>query len=583
MAESRVSRYLSRAKEYETIKSPLLPIYQALAEAFLTRKANFTHASTPGDFLAQGEVFDNTGQFAAHVFASVCLSMLWPDAARTFNLVPVAQLKDQPGVEAYFRAVTRKQQMAMDRPEAGLLMAFMEYFLDEGIFGTAGVGNFDGPDEDDASLPVVFEAWDVKSMCIAENAQGFVDTIFWKAKRTVRQVYEEYGQGGRDRISAVVKRLYEDGKYEEPVEILKVIEPKEPEKGKRGVAGMRTRTVHIDVTNQVLMRESGYEEMPVHVGRLFKQAGEVNGRSCGMIALADSSTLNGVVEGVIVATEKQLDPPLAVLDDGRLGGATVDTSAGGMTVLNASGRLGGEKPIFPLFTVGEMQSSEKLMERLEAKITQAFFLDRLLDLNNKTMMTAYETSIRNRLRGESTGSIFARQIAEVITPTIKGTFNRMMRKGHFGDFPGVKGAGVIERKKWKALTGKDDMIVPDVVLKAVAAGLDIYEIEYISPAQRFMEAEKLQGLFTGADALAALEPVMPGITDNIDKDAYARKVWKYSGAATDALRTLDGLREFRAENAKRQQAADTLGAGKTMAEIQAKSAQARAALGTIQR
>lgn len=583
MAESRVSRYIARSREYEQIKSPLLPVYQALAEAFLTRKANFTHSSTPGDFLAQNEVFDNTGQFAAHIFASVCLSMLWPDAARTFNLVPVAQLKDQPGVEAYFRAVTKKQQLAMDRPEAGLLLAFMEYFLDEGIFGTAGVGNFDGPEEDDASMPVVYEAWDVKSMCIAENAQGYVDTIFWKANRTVRQVYEEYGQGGRDRISAVVKKQYEDGKYEEKVEILKVIEPKAPEKGKRGIAGMKTRTVHIDVTNRVLMRESGYEEMPVHVGRLFKQAGEVNGRSCGMIALADSTTLNGVVEGVILATEKNLAPPLVVLDDGRLGNAVIDTSADGITVLNASGRLGGEKPIFPLFTVGEMQSSEKLMERLEAKLMQAFFLDRLLDLNNKTMMTAYETSVRNRLRGESTGSIFARQIAEVITPTIKGTFNRMMRKGCFGDFPGIdrNAAGSVERRKWKALTGKNDIVVPDIVLKAVEAGLDIYEIEYISPAQRFMEAEKLQGLFTGADALAALEPVLPGITDNIDSDTYARRVWKYSGATSDALRTLDDLRAFRAEKAKRQNAAATLEAGKAAADIQQKTAGARAALGTI--
>jgi hypothetical protein len=189
--------------------------------------------------------------------------------------------------------------------------------------------------------------------------------------------------------------------------------------------------------------------------------------------------------------------------------------------------------------------------------------------------------VRNRLRGESTGSIFARQIMEVITPTIKGTFNRMMRKGHFGDFPGVSGAGVIERRKWKVLTGKDEMIVPDIVLKAVQAGLDIYEIEYISPAQRFMEAEKLQGMFTGADALAALEPVLPGITDNIDKDEYARKVWKYSGASSDALRTLDGLREFRAEMAKRQQTSDALAAGGQMADMQMKSAQARAAMGTI--
>lgn len=583
MAESRVNRYLSRAREYEQIKAPWLLLYQSLAEAFLLRKADFTRTFMPGDFLPQSEVFDNTGQFAAHVFASVCLSMLWPDAARTFNIVPVAQIRDLPGVEAYFRAVTKKQQAAMDRVEAGLQLAFMEHFLDIGIFGTAGVGNFDGPDEDDTSLPVVYEAWDVKAMSIAENAQGFVDTIFFKTNRTVRQVYEEYGikRKSGDKISAHIQRKYDDGKYEDMVVILKVIEPKTPEAGKKGVAAMKVRTVHIDETNGIIMREGGYEEMPVHVGRMFKRSGETQGRSSGMVGLADEQSLNALAEGVLVATEKQLDPPLAVSEDARLGGGVLDTSASAVNVINMSGRLGNEKPIFALFTVGEMQSAAKMLERLEGKVTQAFFLDRLLDLNNKTMMTAYETSVRNRLRGESVGSIFARQIMEVITPTIKGTFNRLYRKGYFGDFPGTGGAGTEQRRRWKALTGKDEMIVPPIVRQAIEAGLDVYEVEYISPAQRFMEAEKLQGNFTGADALAALEPVLPGITDNIDKDKYARSVWKFAGASNEVLRTLDELRDWRAANAQRQNAAAALSAGKDMAQIQRDSAQARATLGTI--
>jgi len=579
MAESRVARYLSRQQEYERIKAPWLDLYQALAEIFLMRKADFTHAATPGEFL-QDNVFDNTGQFAAHVFASVCLSMLWPDAARTFNLVPVKQLKDQPGVEEFFRTATEIQHLEMDRPEAGLSIAFMEYFLDQGIFGISGVANFDGMNED---TPVVYEAWDIKSMCVSQNAQGFIDTAFFKINRTVRQVYEEYEANRKpgDRISAKVKEQYEARKYEEIVQVLKVVEPKISEPGKKGVAAMKCRTVHIDATNQLIMREGGYEEMPIHVGRMFKRIDETQGRSCGMVALPDAQTLNGATEGVIVATEKQLDPPLVLLDDGRLGGAVVDTSAGAMSVLNASGRLGASKPLEPIFTVGEMQSSEKLMERLENKIMQAFFLDRLLDLNNKTMMTAYETSVRNRLRGESVGSIFARQIMEVITPTIKGTFNRLYRKGYFGDFPGTKGSGADQRKKWKALTGKDAIVVPEVVRKAIEAGLDVYEIEYVSPAQRFMEAEKLQGAFTGADALAALEPVLPGIIDNVDKDKYARAVWKFAGAPNRALRTLDDLKVYRAELAKQQQAATALQAGQGLADIQAKSAMARKAMGTV--
>lgn len=578
MSESEVSRDIRLAEEAALIKQPWLPLYQALAQLFLTRSADFTHTAAPGAFIHQ-ETFDNTAQFAAHMFASVSLSMLWPDSSRTFNIVPKPQLKDHPGVEAYFRAVTARQQGFMDEPEAGLSLALMAHFLDDGVFGIAGLGTFE---KDDADLPVVYESWDVKSMCVSENAQGFVDRVYLTINRTVRQVYEEYGTGKPgDKISAHVAEQYKKGKYDEIVEVLKVIEPKTPEKGKKGVAAMAYRAAHIDKTNRLRMRRGGYEEMPVAVGRLFKRAGETQGRSCGMIALPDGLTLSGLVESVIIATEKQLDPPLVLLDDGRLGGAVVNTGAGEMTVINTTGRLGGEKPLDALFTVGEMQSSEKLMEKVEGKLMQAFFLDRLLDLNNKTVMTAYETSVRNRLRGESTGSIFARRIMEVLIPTIRRTFNILYRKGYFGDFPGVKGHGVELRAKWRELTGTDEMVVPDIIQKAVAAGLEIYDIEFISPAMRFIRAEKLQGLFSAQDSIAALVPIYPTMVHRVDSDKLVDDIYTLNGAPKGSLRPMDETLQVRAAEAERQNAATALAAGKDLAQIQRDSAQAKSTMGMM--
>lgn len=566
----------------EAEKRPWLPHYESLAKVYLSRKADFTHAGAPGEFL-QDNIFDNTPQFAANIFASVCLSMLWPDAARTFNIVPVPQLKNQPRVEAYFRAVTSRMHTSMDRPEAGLSLALMEHFLDQGVFGMSGVATLDGP-KDDPSLPVVYEEWDVKTMFVSENARGYVDTIFLKLSRTVRQVFEEYGGGAPgDRVAQHVAEAYANGKYEDKVEVLKVLEPKTPVRGKRGILAMPWRSVHIDITNRVIMREGGFEELPVAVARAFKRAGETQGRSYGMIALPAAINLNNLSEDIMLASEKQLSPPLGVLDDGRLGGATIDTSADGLTVINTAGRPFGEKPIFQLFTVGEMQSSKELKEQLIQEVMQAFMLDRLLDLNNKTMMTAYETSIRNRLRGESTGSLFARQIMEVFVPTIRRTYNIHYRKGYFGDFPGVDGPGVEQRRKWVELGGQDEFDVPDVIRKAIEAGLDVYDIEFISPAQRFMQAEKLQGLMTSMDAKMAVAAMRPDILDGTDLDKWAREVDKYSGAPLGSQRTLDELREVRAAMAERQNAAVALEAGGKLADIQMKSASARAAMGTISR
>ena len=582
MAESKVGRYLAHQQDLEREKQPWLDMYQRLAEMYNTRKADFTNAANVGAFL-NDNVFSNVPQFAAAMFASVCSSMLWPDAARSFAIVPKPQLKGLPQVEAYFKAVSARMHAAMDNPEAGLSLALGEHFSEQGIFGISGVATLEGP-EDDGSLPVTYECWDAKTMFIDEGRRGNVDRVNIKEIKTVRQVYEEYKLNKKpgDRISSKVVEAYEQYRYNDKITVLKIIEPREgADKNKRGYESMDVRTCHIDVTNRTMMREGGYEEMPVAVVRALKRAGEKQGRSYGMIVLPAAVNLNSLSQDIIVGSEIQLFPPLMVLDDGRLGGAVIDTSAKGMTVVNSAGRPFQEKPIQPLHTVGEMNSAKDLKTQLIEEVMQGFMLDRLLDLNNKTMMTAYETSVRNRLRGESTGSLFSRQIMELFVPMIRRTFNILYRRGDLGDFPGVKGPGVKQRKDWIALGGKDDMIVPDAVLAAVRAGLEVYDIKFISPAQRFMQAEKLQGMMTSMDAKLAVAAVSPEIMDGTDLDKWARDVDEFAGAPNTSQRTMDELSAYRQAKSQRADAGDMLQAGEVAAGIQQKSAAARVSLGTM--
>lgn len=570
-----VAEYLAVWEELDAEKRPWLIHYQALAEIFLTRKMDFTRMMIPGQFL-QADVFDNTGQFAAYTFASLFLSMMWPDSERTFRLRPVKRLRKLPGVEEYFRWATEVLHEAMDKPEAGLSMALMEHFLDTGIFGLSGIATLDGPEDDD-ELPLVYDSWGVKSMCIRETAQGYVDTVYFVRSLTTRQIVLEYSKSG-DKIPPKIQDQYEKRKFNEKHDVLTIIEPKKPEPGKRGQAGMKVRTIHIAKDEGVRMRLGAAEDMYVAVGRLFKSVDETQGRSCGMLALPDAQSLNALTEAVLVAAEKLLDPPLAVLDDGRLGGGVIDTSAGALNVFNSSGRMGNEKPIFPINTVGEMQSALEQQKALIGKIMQAFFLDRLLDLNNQTQMTAYETSVRDKIRGESVGGIFARQEKEVMTPTVKTSFNKLFRKGYLGIIN--TGPGATLRRKWDAITGAEKMIVPPAVVAAYQAGLNVFEVEYISPAKRFQQAGKLQGLMTAIDSIVALQPVIPGMTDGIDPDKTRSDIYEYAGAPITGLRTIDETLKFRAANREAADKQAQLQEGEAKTNIALKGAQARQALGT---
>lgn len=573
---STTQEYLARYEELESEKKPWLTHYQALAEIFLTRKMDFTRMIIPGQFL-QADVFDNTGQFAAYLFASLFLSMMWPDSARTFRLKPVRRLRNMPNVEAYFRFATEELYEAMDHPRAGLSMAFMEHFLDSGIFGSSGVATFEGP-EDDPELPIVYDAWGVKNMCVAETAQGYVDQIYYVRSLTARQIIIEYSKTG-DYVPEKIKEMYKNGNKSDKIDVLTVIEPKLADPSKRGQAAMTVRTVHIAKDYGARLRLGAYKEMPVAVGRLFKSLDEPYGRSCGMLALPDAQSLNALTEAVLIASEKSLDPPLVVLDDGRLGGGVIDTSASAINVFNAAGRIGNEKPIFPIHTVGEFQQALEQQKELARKIMQAFFLDRLLDLNNNQAMTAYETSVRDKIRGEALGGIFARQEKEVITPTILRSFNILFDRGQLGIID--EGPGAVLRKKWDRINGAGKVIVPQAVVEAHRAGLNVFEVEYISPAKRFQMAEKLKGLMTSIDSLVAVAPIIPGITDNIDGDELAHTIFELTGAPIDPLRTKDKVTEFRAANRKEAEQQKKLDQGEQMSNMMLKGNQARAALGTI--
>ena len=173
-------------------------------------------------------------------------------------------------------------------------------------------------------------------------------------------------------------------------------------------------------------------------------------------------------------------------------------------------------------------------------------------------------------------SVFARRIQETLNPTVRRTFNALWRAGYFGN--GDRGVGARLHRMWQRVTQKTLPVVPEIVVQAAAAGLDVYEIEYISPAARFMQAEKLQGIFSMSDAVSALSQVFPQITDNVDPDELSRDIYKYTGAPTSSQRTVEAVAEWRSAKAKEQAAAQQLEGAKQGSEIARNVAQARATI-----
>lgn len=542
MAGSRINNIFQRFKVLKNNKQSLTSLFSLISEYVYNRKYDRYGVPNSGIF-ADGDIYDNTAQRANGIMANVMVNNIWPNGPRTFSLGRTWDTPDTEEVKNYFSYVNQQMYSVMDNTKAGLQTALDEYMLDQGSFATSGI--YVKEKEDDRAVPVRYEAWSIKGRYIDESPDGNIDTIFSEISMSVRNAVKVYGY---ENLSAKARKDFDNGDIENNIKVLHVIEPRlERDKSKKGVKDMPIASIHIEIETRKILKESGMEEMPVFMGRFSKVPGEIYGRSPAMVAMADILEINAVREAISIATEKQLDPPLALYDDGALGAGTIDTSAGALNVFSVTGRLNVGKPIEPLYTVGELQSSYTHIDTLKETINNHFYLDRLLDFNNETRMTLGEAQLRNALRGQSLGAFYARQENEVITPMIERTFNILLKRGRLGVLSGSQEE--IEQLK----RGAQPVYIPEALAQRMINGEDFYEITYLSPAKRTMQSEELRGIIEMANFAVQVAPASPEIIDNIDFDKLIARVAKLSGAPMELIKDSDTVKKIRDARAKQQE------------------------------
>ncbi len=539
---SKVKSTIAKHKAMKDVKIPWLDHFQLIGEYINLKKQNFTESNPVGAFLTR-DLFDTTAGRNSSIMASALVGALWPNGAQSIQFLPARGMKDNNENKEYFKFLTDEVVTSMDSPRAGFTVSLGEYMDDQASFGTSGIGVFKNEDRlTKKNNPIMFKAWDVKTMTISEDQFGFVDTIYNETEITVNQAVKEFGE---ENLSSKSREHFKNGKgFVEKIKVLHAIEPRlDGDPTKFGNKDMPVASIHIELGSSTgntgkILKESGFDSMPVFVTRFRKILGEVYGRSAGMAALPDAIELNAIWEAITIAAEKQLDPPLGVLDDGDLS-PVIDTSAGALNVFNVSGRISNQDPVFPLFTVGEFKSAEKLIVKLTESLSNHFFIDRLLDLNNDTRMTLGEAQIRNELRAASLGSIYSRQISEMFVPLIDRTVSLLFELGRLG-----VAADSFEFAMMTEL-GIDPIIMPQEVVDRIADGKEFFKIKFISPAVRSMQAEQIQGLLGTVNFATQAAALDPDGVDVIDVDASIKKIAELTGAPIETVQSLESIESLR--------------------------------------
>lgn len=562
---SRVKLLKERYNKLFTEKQKWFSMYQLIGEYVLSRKQNFLTSAQPGEFLTE-KLFSCVAPNANQTMASALLGNLWPNGARSVRFQRPRNIPDTKENKFYYDEITNIFAEVMDAPETGAAAALQEYMLDQGAFGISGVQYKKTGDLTD---PLRVSAVNVKYFVIDEDKDGFVDTVFIVNEWTARQIVQEYGE---ENVSAKVKEAHKNHDITTLFKVVWLIEPRKnaPLQPKKN-SEYPIASFHFEFETEKILRESGYINMPVIISRFLKALGEKQGRSPAMFAMPAIMRLNIVWELLQRTGEKKLRPPLYLLDNGTLGGDTLDTSPDALNVFTPSG-MGERQPVGVLYDVGNLQDIYPIAEALVNDITQAFLVDRLLDLNNETKQTLGEAQIRDRIRGDGLASVFKRQETEFFSKFVSTGFNLLLEDGIMG----VKKGSANEKKILDA--GLVPLYIPADIVKAMERGQKVYNLKYISPASRIMRTEELQGLTQALDITLGAAPAFPEMADNYDADKICKKLNELCGVDEEVLNDTQTIKTLREARAKYNEQMMQLQQAQVGADIAMKSSQAKSML-----
>jgi hypothetical protein len=519
---------------------------------------------------------------AARTAATAFGGALWPNVDDSFELVPHPLMRYSPDQEpavnseeckTYYAEATRRVRVPFGSPEARFLVSLGEHFDEQVVFGTSGI--LGEEKEYDETNPVCFRSISIETCVIDEGPDGGVDTYAFEDDLTVRQVVEKYGGN----VSKEVAEKYKTPEgQDEFIKVLHVIRPRGDHEIPAGVDTKEKQfkkiaSIHLEAATEHILKNDGMDENSAFMVRFRKRPGERYGRSLGMDALPIIKSLNVLDKAVDLATGKQLDPPVGFHVESLGGAGTVDLSMGAKVPIYNTGLIPQGRPVVEqLMQVPEPRVAAERVQSKEDRIQQKFLVDRLLDFNNKTRMTAKESEIRMDFRNQALGNLFARQITELFYPLILWVVSVFWRRGMLGFHP-VKDTVMIQLMQY---AGQTPFVMPDVVAQFYdRTGKVPFVPRFTSPAARAMGADALFGLEKLTNYGAALATMgLPEALDRLDADEAMELYQYHIGAPSKAVRSREAAGKIRKARQQAQQEMAQLQSAEQQSQIGKNAAKA---------
>jgi hypothetical protein len=379
-------------------------------------------------------IFDGTAVMAAQSLSSSLHGTLTNPAMRWFGMnFRDDELKDDHEATAWLEKAAEKVYYTLQ--DSNFNLEANETYRDITSFGTGFL--VCEPKKDvtaDDWEGIDFTGVPIKECFFDEGVHGQVTAFYrlmeWPASRIVDKF-------GLPEVPEIVQKAYERADAT-TFEIVFCVFP-QTARADNGTQHQRPShrpygyTYVFKQDQSELGKRGGYYEMPVYAPRWLTSSESRWGHSPATVALADVLTLNQLVELVLKAAEKVIDPTILVEERSIL--SNLDLGAGKVNVVRDISR------IRPFESATRMDVAQLRIEDLRNAINKYFFIDQLA-LKESPAMTATEVQVRYELMHRLLAGTMARMRNDFLNPLVERTFRLLLRGGQLGEMPAsVKAAG----------------------------------------------------------------------------------------------------------------------------------------------
>lgn len=479
----------------------------------------------------QARLFDSTSTDSVRLLSSSTLSSLTPPNTRWFDLAPpMADIEalDQEGKEWLEDSAAQIHTMVHASNYDSEAIEFMNHLM---IAGMAGLYVELKGDK------YHFETWPLNHLYCQETLNnGYIDTVYRAFQYTVQEAVVEFG------LEALPQKL-QDAYANDPhsPSLHKFVVAIRPRiKNGKQTTGRTAKNLPWEslwvASCGTVVRESGFNEMPVIVPRWLRIPDTDYARGPVFDALPDIKSLNKVKENMLVNMDMHITGMFKVKDDGVLNPATMKFGA---------------RRVFPVANMDDIQSlssggdinfAMNQVAALQGSIRRILLADQL-GPTEKAIMTATEVQTRNNQVRQILGPIFARLQSEFLTHLVARCFGLAIR------------AGLLPA-------------IPDSILQ----GNGQFEVAYRSPLARSQKMQDLQAIDELTARLSQISQIKPEVMDFVNFDKVAEKYGNLLAVDPELMNDEDAVKKIRYQRQQAQQAQAAAAERVATAEAEARGA-----------